>query len=256
MQLSPSSIAVIDGNDLHLFDVTRDLARQLLFIPKESRGITDVWLTHGHLGHIDGLGLFGKEAMGLTGVRLHVSKSMLKLIQNTPRWNSMLEQGVFLPIPFDSDEIVKTSSNLSVRPVSVPHRDEFTDTHAFLIQGPDRGLLHLPDHDQWDATLTHVGMSSIREWFRHLQADVVLLDGTFWSDQEIARQSNVPHPPISETIDLLGHRGADDIDLRFIHFNCTNPLLHNGDEKSDLDLRGWTLASEGEVIELSTVTTE
>ena len=255
-QLSPTSIAVTDGDELHLFDVTRDLARQLLFIPRESQRITDVWLTHGHLGHIDGLGLFGKEAMGLVGIRLHVSETMLKLIQNTPRWNSMLEQGVFLPIPFDSDVTVKISSNLSIKPISVPHRDEFSDTHAFLIKGPDRTLLHLPDHDRWKTTLVHVGMRSIRDWFRQLQADVVLLDGTFWSDEEISRQSNVPHPPISETISLLGPRRSEDIDIRFIHFNHTNPVLYKGNDAGDLDLKGWALASEGEVIELSMVTTE
>tara|TARA_B100001113_G_scaffold30068_1_gene21576 strand:- start:1460 stop:2335 length:876 start_codon:yes stop_codon:yes gene_type:complete len=255
-RLSPTSIAVKDGDDLHLFDVTRDLARQLLFIPEESRQVTDVWLTHGHLGHIDGLGLFGKEAMGASGIRLHASKSMLKLIQNTPRWNSMLEQGVFQPIPFVSNEILRCSSNLSIKPISVPHRDEFTDTHAFLIQGSRRSLLHLPDHDRWDTTLTHVGMKSIRDWFKQIQADVVLLDGTFWGEGEISRQTNVPHPPISETISLLGPRESHDIDIRFIHFNHTNPATPRGDESLDLDLKGWGLASEGEVIELFTDATE
>ena len=250
-QLSPTSIAVRDENDLHLFDVTRDLARQLLFIPEESRRVTDVWLTHGHLGHIDGLGLFGKEAMGATGIRLHASKSMLKLIQNTPQWDTMLKQGVFLPIPFVSNETLRISSNLSIRPISVPHRDEFTDTHAFLIKGKKRTILHLPDHDRWDTTLTHVGMKSIRDWFKHIQADVVLLDGTFWSDGEISRQTNVPHPPISETISLLGPRNPHDFDIRFIHFNHTNPVISEGYESHDLDLKGWSLASEGEVIELT-----
>ena len=255
-RLSPTSIAVREADSLHLFDVTRDLARQLLFIPEESRQVTDVWLTHGHLGHIDGLGLFGKEAMGATGVRLHVSESMLKLIQNTPRWNSMLKQGVFQPKPFVSNENIRISSNLSIRPISVPHRDEFTDTHAFLIQGPTRTLLHLPDHDQWKTTLNHVAATSIREWFRQLEVDVVLVDGTFWSGDEISRQSDVPHPPISETISRLGPRKPHDVDLRFIHFNHTNPVLFKGDKSDDLDLEGWALASEGEVIDLSMATTQ
>ncbi|MEC8979918.1 MAG: MBL fold metallo-hydrolase [Candidatus Thermoplasmatota archaeon] len=255
-QLSPTSIAVRDGDDLHLFDVTRDLARQLLFIPEESRQVTDVWLTHGHLGHVDGLGLFGKEAMGAKGIRLHVSESMLKLIQNTPRWDSMLKQGVFQPNPFVSNETMRISSNLSIKPISVPHRDEFTDTHAFLIRGPERVLLHLPDHDRWETTLTHVGTSSIREWFRQLEVDIALIDGTFWSEDEIPRQSNVPHPPISETISLLGPRKPHDVDLRFIHFNHTNPVLCKKGQSHDLDLKGWTLASEGEVIDLSMATTQ
>ena len=30
-------------------------------------------LTHAHLGHIDGLGLLGREVMGLSGIKVHCS---------------------------------------------------------------------------------------------------------------------------------------------------------------------------------------
>ena len=247
-QLSPTSIAVRDENDLHLFDVTRDLARQLLFIPEESRRVTDVWLTHGHLGHIDGLGLFGKEAMGATGIRLHASKSMLKLIQNTPRWDSMLKQGVFLPIPFVSNETLRISSNLSIRPISVPHRDEFTDTHAFLIKGKKRTLLHLPDHDRWAATLAFHQSASIRAWLKGMEVDIALIDGTFWSADELSgrNQNEIPHPPVQETLQSLGKRHADDPEIHFIHLNHTNPLHEEGStQHHEVTNLGWGVAQQG-----------
>ena len=49
-------------------------------------------------GHVDGLGLFGRETMNTKGVNLHASNKMMRLIEQTPQWSIMLEQGVFTPI--------------------------------------------------------------------------------------------------------------------------------------------------------------
>ena len=87
--LSPSSLAIIDEKQLHLIDVTRNLDRQLRKVG--DRQVTDIWLTHGHIGHIDGIGLFGKEVMNANNVKLHASKSMIELIRSTPKWNELIE---------------------------------------------------------------------------------------------------------------------------------------------------------------------
>ena len=70
--LSPTSLAIIDEKQFHLIDVTRNLDRQLRKVG--DRNVTDIWLTHGHIGHVDGIGLFGKEVMNKKNVRLHASK--------------------------------------------------------------------------------------------------------------------------------------------------------------------------------------
>ena len=245
-QLSPTSLAVRDGDELHLIDVTRDLDRQTRMLDGSARMITDVWLTHGHLGHVDGLGLFGREVMASRGIRLHASESMFHLIQETPLWNALLDQRVFIKKQFDSGREIQISKNLSLVPIKVPHRDEWSDTHAFLLRGPNRALLHLPDHDHWADTLEQVGYDSIREWISRIKADVILMDGTFWSSDDLPRQNSIPHPPILESINRLGPRREDDPDIRFIHLNHSNRALSKIDVREDL--MGWSIASEGDEI--------
>ena len=245
-QLSPTSLAVRDGDELHLIDVTRDLDRQTRMLDGSARMITDVWLTHGHLGHVDGLGLFGREVMASRGIRLHASESMFHLIQETPLWNALLDQRVFIKKQFDSGHEIQASKNLSLVPIKVPHRDEWSDTHAFLLRGPNRALLHLPDHDHWADTLEQVGYDSIREWISRIKADVILMDGTFWSSDDLPRQNSIPHPPILESINRLGPRREDDPDIRFIHLNHSNRALSQIDVREDL--MGWSIASEGDEI--------
>ena len=43
-------------------------------------------LTHAHFGHVDGLGLFGRETLNARGLSLYASPSMLSLIEATPQW--------------------------------------------------------------------------------------------------------------------------------------------------------------------------
>ena len=58
----PVSLAVqtMNGTTL-LVEATRDLGRQLRMIDNPS--IDHLFITHAHLGHVDGLGLFGRETM-------------------------------------------------------------------------------------------------------------------------------------------------------------------------------------------------
>jgi pyrroloquinoline quinone biosynthesis protein B len=132
----------------------------------------------------------------------------------------------------------------------VPHRDERSDTHALLVSAK-RKLLFLPDHDSWDATLAAVGAASPRDWFRQLGADIVLLDGTFWSNGELARQAEVPHPPVAETLERLGAWRKGDPRVVFIHLNHTNPLCNpDSDASAELARSGWEVGREGQTFSI------
>jgi pyrroloquinoline quinone biosynthesis protein B len=245
-QLSPSSIAVIDDTQLHLIDITRDLNRQLRMIPKQME-VSDIWLTHGHLGHIDGMGLFGKEAIDAKGIIVHASESMTELINNTPRWRSLIDFGTFIIHPFTSNKTIQTSEFLSITPIPVPHRNEWTDTHAFIIKGKEKSILYLPDHDTWEETLESLGKETIFEWFESLEVDIFFIDGTFWSSNELKRQNEVPHPPILETIQRLNNSNKR-FDVRFIHLNHSNPLLNpESKETKILQDSGYKICVEGEI---------
>ena len=246
MQLSPTSLGIIDGEQLHLIDVSRDLDRQLRKIA--AKEVTDIWLTHGHLGHIDGIGLFGKEVMNSKGINLHASQSMIDLIKNSPKWKNLIDDGTFIPCEFKSNEPIQISDTLRITPIQVPHRDELTDTHAFKIEGAKKTMLHLPDHDSWDDTLEMVAKKTVHEWFISLNVDIVLLDGTFWSKNELGRQNDVPHPPVLDSLKRLGNKKSQKVEIYFIHFNHTNPLLNpKSDETKRINDSGWKISKEGEV---------
>ena len=260
----PVSLGIIgsDGSG-HLFEATRDLAWQLQLWGKctgISPQINSLWITHAHHGHIDGLGLFGKTAMDVRDLPLYTSPSFFRLMKNTPHWFEMLRRGVFSSKPFESAKEYSPLSiqserevGFSVMPLKIPHRDELSDTHAMIIKGPNKTLLFLPDHDTWEETLTLHGQDSIRELLNKYEIDIALIDGTFWSSIELTgrSQAKVPHPPVSQTLEMVGQRMEGDPLIYFIHLNHTNPLHNeNSPEYQKVIEMGWNIGFEGMVINL------
>ena len=246
----PTSLGIISPSEVHLIDVTRNLASQLQFM--DGKLPTHVWLTHAHFGHVDGLGQFGRETINAKDLKLHISKSMHMLLNNTPQWKLMLDQGVF-----SVNEIVSktalTQEGFSITPILVPHRAELSDMHAFVIRGPNKALLYLPDHDTWQETLELHQCNDLREWFIQLKIDIALIDGTFWSGDELSgrNQDKVPHPPITQTLDMLGFKRQGDPDIIFIHLNHTNPVYDQwGEEHTQVVEMGWKIGKQGMEFEL------
>ncbi|MFB0907309.1 MAG: hypothetical protein QMB03_03340, partial [Spirosomataceae bacterium] len=83
--------------------------------------------------------------------------------------------------------------------------------------------------------------------------DYALLDGTFFADGEIPRpMSEVPHPFVTETMDLLKNLSVNDRKkVHFIHLNHTNPLLDKtSDSYKQVLKNGFQIAETGNVLEL------
>lgn len=243
----PVALGISDADSNHLIEATRFLGQQLTIWGQTN--IENVLLTHAHFGHVDGLGLFGKETMNARNVGLHLSSEMEHLVDRTPQWALMVDQGVFQPTTFHDRDNLQFTPTLTIQPVHVPHRDELSDMHAFVIRGPNRSLLFLPDHDTWAETLERHNQPSIRSWLEALKVDIALIDGTFWSSDELSgrNQDKVPHPPVSQTIDLLGPRQGGDPEIYFIHLNHTNPLYDPSSEASALLAQtGWMVAQQGQ----------
>ncbi len=247
----PTSIGIkFEDSSTHLFDATRNLGDQLDIWQEQLP--SHVWLTHAHFGHVDGLGLFGRETIGAKGIILHVSQQMQQLIHATPQWAIMLEQGVFTLEVFSTGEEINYGSE-TIIPLLIPHRDELSDMHAFIIKGENKSLLYLPDHDTWQETLSSYGCKLIREWFEKLNIDTAFIDGTFWSQHELSgrSQEDVPHPPVSQTIAHLGTRLPNDVELFFIHLNHTNPLYDKTSSAyRTVESMGWKIGIQGMKITL------
>jgi len=243
----PVSLGITDEHGRgHLIEATRAMGEQLKMWGHPP--LQSVLLTHAHFGHVDGLGLFGRETLNARGLNLYASSSMLSLIDKTPQWALMVEQGVFTTVPVTTGSEHALSDSITVVPVVVPHRAELSDMHAFIVRGPNRSLLFLPDHDRWDDTLNHHGATSIRAWLTSLKVDLALIDGTFWSADELSSrtQHEVPHPPVSETLERLGPRTEDDPEIVFIHMNHTNPIHRtDSDESEQVAALGWSVGVQG-----------
>ena len=243
----PVSLGITDETGRgHLIEATRALGDQLNIW--EHPPLNSVILTHAHFGHVDGLGLFGRETLNARGLDLYASTSMLSLIEQTPQWSLMVEQGVFSAVPTAAGSLHSLSPDVRLEAVQVPHRAELSDMHAFIVRGPNQSVLFLPDHDRWDDTLAHHHVSSIREWLSSLRVDIALVDGTFWSANELSgrRQDEVPHPTVSETLERLGPRVEGDPHVVFIHLNHTNPLHEPSSQEHQtvIDM-GWTVGEQG-----------
>jgi len=227
----------LHGDSFGLIEATRCMDQQLAMV--DNPKISDLWLTHAHLGHIEGLGQFGKESSNQKNIQLHCSDSVYTYLQKHPIWNKLFVRGNLSLADF---------SNLNVKPILVPHRSDDFETHAFLIEGMCENVLFLPDHDKWDSTLLRVNHYSPKDWFKSLNASIVLLDGTFWSENEldVRSQKDVPHPTVEKTLSLIGKRREGDPRIIFIHLNHTNPLHYpSSEEYQKVENMGWEIGHEG-----------
>jgi len=196
-----------------------------------------ILLTHAHVGHYVGLIHLGKEVQDVKGLPLYVSRRMARFLEENAPWSGLVQRGnVELEI-VEPGKTFALSPRLSVTPIPVPHRDEYSDTLAFSVRGTAKRLFYCPDIDSWD------------RWDRDLrgflsEVDIALLDGTFFGPEEIGRGiGEVPHPPVRETARELNGAACD---VRFIHLNHTNPLLHPGPERSWLHRQGFRVGRVGD----------
>ena len=114
---------------------------------------------------------------------------------------------------------VRLREDLSVEALSVPHREEFSDTYAWIIRGPERSLLFLPDIDKWERFETDI-CDLVEE------VDYALLDATFFGPDELPGRdmSEIPHPFIVESIERFQSLAPEVRDrVHFLHLNHSNP---------------------------------
>jgi pyrroloquinoline quinone biosynthesis protein B len=134
-----------------------------------------------------------------------------------------------------------------VTALPVPHRDEYTDTVGFLIEGPQRSVFYVPDTDSWDAW--QPGLPD-----RLATVDVALLDGSFYSPAELPGRSvaEIGHPLISGSMDLLEALVArGEVEVIFTHLNHSNPALDPGSaESAEIKRRGFSVLADGQRIAL------
>ncbi len=253
-----SSLAVVlpRSEEVFLIDATPDIRPQLDLLrdvrrPPEDRvdrsPLAGIFLTHAHIGHYLGLAFFGFEAVHTSDLPVWTTPRMADFLSSNGPWSQLVEKGNIRLRAAPPDSPIELSPEVSVTPFTVPHRDEFSDTVGYLIRGPSRGLLFVPDTDKW-ATWE----PSLLE--RLEGVDVALLDGSFFSAAELPGRSidEIGHPMIGTTMDLLQETvTGGGLEVLFIHLNHSNPALSpDSNERREVETRGFAVASEGQEFEL------
>ena len=246
------SLGLVDkeSQQKFLFEATPDISTQLADLEKnhlKTNTIIDgVFMTHAHMGHYAGLLYFGKEALGKKDIPVYAMPKMKEFLSNNGPWSQLVTTQNIVFLDLQKDSIVPLSDALKVTPFLVPHRDEFSETVGYKIEGKTNSALFIPDINKWSLWEKNI-VEEVKK------VDYAFIDATFFKEGEINRpMSEVPHPFIEETVALFENESlATKNKVIFIHFNHTNPALQsNSKERNDLELLGFRFATEGQRFKL------
>ena len=231
------SLGLIDpvSNKKFLLEASPDFVAQTrmlkAFLPSSANTLPDgIFLTHAHMGHYAGLMFLGREAMNSKAVPVYAMPKMKSFLENNGPWSQLVTLNNIQIKPLTEGNWENISPSLRVKPILVPHRDEFSETVGFIIEGPHKKLLFIPDIDKWEKWQTDI-LSLVKE------VDHALIDGTFFSAAEVGNRNiaEIPHPLVEESMKLFDSMPAKEKEkIMFIHFNHTNPLLNEESKEARL----------------------
>ena len=232
----------------YIFDASPDLAKQLSFMKdKISENLKGIFLTHAHIGHYSGLMYFGRESFNSKNIPVYAMPRMKKFLETNGPWDQLVSLNNIKINSIINESEITVEKDLVLKPIEVPHRDEYSETVGYIIKGPNRSAIYIPDIDKWykwDKSIVDL-ISSV---------DYAFIDATFYDEKEINYRdiSEIPHPFVIESMKLFeGVSKEEKSKIYFIHLNHTNPLLDsNSSEYKDLISRGYNVAQEGLVLKL------
>ena len=255
----PVSLGILGIDETkHIIETTKNLSEQLmiwtpngneLFIPET------VSITHLHLGHIEGIGQLGKPVMGLSEVEVYLSQNNKEILDNRSDIKLMKEEDNIRIFSKDFNQPFepKKGCGFKLQFIPIPHRSELGDTAAIIIKGKRKNVLFMPDQDSWEETLNFYSKENIRDFLKMFDIDEALIDGTFWSMDELPGRdiSKIPHPTIKDSIKLLGRKREDDPEISFLHLNHSNPVNDLGSKQRKIvEKNGWKISKMGDVLKL------
>lgn len=240
-----ASLGVTDTKNKknYLFDATPDITAQYQLLSSKNRvqSIDGIFLTHAHSGHYTGLMYIGKEGMNASKIPIYAMPRLKKYITSNGPWSQLVALNNIDIRLLKAETPIELGGDLIVIPISVPHRDEFSETVGYKILGAKKSALFIPDIDKWKLWEKDI-VTEVKN------VDYAFIDGTFFEDGEINRPiQDVPHPFISETISLFTNEPlAVKQKIYFIHLNHTNPA-HNktSPQRIAIEKQGFHFAALG-----------
>lgn len=231
----------------YLFEATPNINQQLRFLKDQYGSAKDlpkgIFITHAHIGHYTGLMQLGREAINAQSLAVYVMPKLKGFLEANGPWSQLVQQKNIAIQSLVDHTPIELSTQLSVTPILVPHRDEYSETVGYIIKGPSKQLLFIPDIDKWEKWSQNI--NSLIE-----MVDYALIDATFFDAAEINNRpiSEIPHPFVTESMDRFKFMSIKDKQkIHFIHFNHTNPLLNLKSVASEKVIKaGFNIAQRGQ----------
>ena len=214
----------VQNQKKYIFDATPDFTQQVhdLKVNDLDNGhvIDGVFLTHAHIGHYSGLMYLGFEAMSSKGIPVYAMPKMKTFLETNGPWSQLVSMNNIELRKLKNDSTIVLDNELKVTPFLVPHRDEYSETVGYTIEGKQKKALFIPDINKWQLWDKDI-VEEVKK------VDYAFIDATFFKDGEIPRpMKDIPHPFIIETIKLFENESVETKSkVYFIHLNHTNPAL-------------------------------
>lgn len=267
-----SSIAVTDNEtDWLLFNTSPDILTQLKATPElqpargvRDTGIASIFLLDAQIDHTTGLLMLREHAKPLplwctepVKQDLSTGNPLLNVLSHysDTRWNPIEPGKRYDSIPGVENICIDVLPLLSNAPPYSPRRDN-------PVPGDTVGVL-MTEKSSGQSVFYAPGLGQIEPhvWEAMQQADVVLVDGTMWTDDEMqqagisARTARaMGHLPQSGEGGMLEWLAKLPSTTRkiLIHINNTNPILdENSIESKELKHRNIEVAYDGMLIDTS-----
>lgn len=256
-RLFAASAALIDHRSgaRYLFEATPDIREQLFALNEaigvasnqRPLGLSGVFLTHAHIGHYAGLMFAGHESAGVAGLNVYAMPRMREYLSKNGPWDQLVRYQNITLEALQNGVAERIGQQLTVTPLMVPHRDEYSETVGFVIDAPGKSVLFLPDIDDWDRWESEFG-ERIED--RLADVDVAYLDATFYDNDELPGRdmTKIPHPRLLDSMQRFSNlpkRHKESV--RFFHLNHTNPArFSDSPESQNIEKMGFRLAQQHE----------
>ena len=217
----------------YLVEASPDIRMQL----SGGEYIDGVFIPLATLGHLTGLQYFGPEGPDASDLSVYCCEEVEDFMMKNDPYRLLIDRDNLEMQSFSDGDKVDLQGG-SVESRQFYHQHVNYSTTGYMIEGEDRKLFYLADITEFTEEIE----ACIEE------ADVALIDGTFWSEDEIGRYEEVPHPEIRRSLDQF-----EDLDTKiyFIHMNHTNPVLREAsEEREELEERGFSVADQGHEFQL------
>lgn len=239
-----------DRDAIYIIEATPDFPEQIAQLNSiAGRSMSQmpegIFITHAHIGHYTGLMFLGREAKGAKNVPVYAMPKLYDFLSTNGPWDQLVSLENIKLKSFGEVGVANLSDKLKIVPFTVPHRDEYSETVGFVIEGPMKKILFIPDIDKWSKWEEDI-IEKVKE------VDVAYLDATFYDAKEINNRdiAEIPHPFVVESMTLFKELPNNEKSkIHFIHLNHTNPLL---DQQSTayktVHTGGFNVAEFGDIL--------